>query len=164
MEVSVRLAKEADVKNIHEIYLANFRECFGEKNRDEILEKRPDIKNPCLFYTKKNGKFWVLVGGEEILGIIGIHEIEYRKKAHGILRRFILRPDYRSKRLGEILLNQAESFARERGWEYILFTVCKAMKRSKNFYFRHGYEEFIKFAPQEFIEGNDDWYFRKKIL
>jgi N-acetylglutamate synthase-like GNAT family acetyltransferase len=98
-----------------------------------------------------------------IIGSIGAHEIEFESAKAGMLRRFAVAKELRSRGTGSTMLEQVEAFSKAKGWSHLMFGIDESMERVKQFYFRHGYEEFTENVPQELLDDNDVWYLRKAL-
>lgn len=153
-----------DAKEVQDFILETWKEFFNAGNREEAINKRKDLQNPSEFYKSHNGDFWCIKEGGKIVATIAVHEIIYQNKLNvGFLRRFFVEKDHRSKGLGDKMLKFVEDYSVGKKWEYLMFGVDESMERNKQFYGRHGYEEFTEDVPQEILDDNDTWYLRKKL-
>jgi GNAT superfamily N-acetyltransferase len=140
-----------------------WKEFFPGRSKQDILSTRKDLQNPFLFFSQRNGIFWNVKEQGKIIATIGIHEVLYKGKGVGFLRRFYIDQKFRNKGLGQKILFFVEEYAKEKGWEYVMFGVDKNMERNKSFHARNRYEEFTEDIPQEILDDTDEWYLRKKM-
>lgn len=146
-----------------------WKEFFDTGEQKDMLKKRPDLLFCPRFYIERDGNFWILRDPQErIFATIGVHKIFFKeggkKISVGFLRRFFVSKQYRSKGIGSALLEFVEKFCKSKNWKYLMFGVDESMEKVKKFYTKYGYEEFSNNIPQEILDDNDAWYFRKKLI
>lgn len=152
-----------DTVKIQDFLYNGWKEFFNPGNKNEAISKRKDLQDPVRFYKNHNGDFWYLEENDKVIATIAVHEILFRSKKVGFLRRFYIEKDFRSKGLGSTILKFVENYSNQKKWKYLMFGVDDSMERNKRFYLRNGYEEFNMDVPQEIIDDNDTWYLKKKI-
>lgn len=102
-----------------------------------ILENRAFQK--LYFYFLK---LWIYFDeNDNIIGTIGLIEQEDGKT---LLKKFYVRKDYRSKKLGYELYKLAEGYVIEKKYiEILLGTQEEKMLEAVKFYIRNGFESFM---------------------
>jgi len=156
-------AEIKDINEIQDFIIFAWKEFFHNQTKEKIISKRKDLQKITKFYKNRNGNFWYLKKDNIIIATIAVHEILFKKKKVGFLRRFIVNKNYRNKGFGSEMLKFVENYAYQKNWEYLMFGIDKNMEKSKCFYFKNGYKEFYKNIPQEILDDNDAWYLKKKI-
>jgi GNAT superfamily N-acetyltransferase len=159
--MKIEQAKKSEEKNILYFISEDYFKSVGIRGD---INSCPDLQNIIEFYRNKNGNFWVMKDEEdEIIGTIGTHEMLYKKQPVGILRRFCIAEKYRNCGLGSGMLKNVEEFCKEKKWKYLMLGVDIETERVRKFYIEKNYTEFSQAIPQELIDDNDEWYFRKII-
>lgn len=126
----------------HEYALRKF---FKEILVDEfdIKEAEKGVEKEDLsVYGSGNNKLWIYFDeNDNIIGTIGLIEQEDGKT---LLKKFYVRKDYRSKKLGYELYKLAEGYAIEKKYiEILLGTQEEKMLDAVKFYNRNGFESFM---------------------
>ncbi len=160
----VELAKPTDCKAIQKFVCDIFSELQISKNRTKIIADRIDLQSVPEYYRLRNGEFWVIRQQKEIIATSGVQQIMYKQQSAGFLRRVFVRQDLRNFGLGSALLKTAETFCRQQKFAFLMFGTSTEVKRANTFYRQNGYEKFTDDIPQELLDDNDDWYFRKRLL
>ena len=126
----------------HEYALRNF---FKEILVDEFDIKEAENgveKEDLSVYGSGNNKLWIYFDeNDNIIGTIGLIEQEDGKT---LLKKFYVRKDYRSKKLGYELYKLAERYVIEKKYiEILLGTQQEKMLDAVKFYIRNGFESFM---------------------
>ena len=108
-------------------------------------DEKPDSKRIFNDLESFCDKFILLLlkHNEEIIGIMTIQEAFafYAAGKYGIINELYIKPNFRSKGMGELLLNEAISIARVKNWKRIDVTAPPGdkWKRSQDFYLNKGF-------------------------
>ena len=126
----------------HEYALRKF---FKEILVDEFDIKEAENgveKEDLSVYGSGNNKLWIYFDeNDNIIGTIGLIEQEDGKT---LLKKFYVRKDYRSKKLGYELYKLAERYVIEKKYiEILLGTQQEKMLDAVKFYIRNGFESFM---------------------
>ena len=127
----------------HEYALRKF---FKEILVDEFDIKEAENgveKEDLSVYGSGNNKLWIYFDeNDNIIGTIGLIEQEDGKT---LLKKFYVRKDYRSKKLGYELYKLAERYVIEKKYiEILLGTQQEKMLDAVKFYIRNGFESFMR--------------------
>lgn len=105
------------------------------------LEEQPDLMNINEYYTKKGGAFWLAIEDNTVIGTVGI--INAGNNC-GILKKFFVKSEYRSKRIGYALYNELLRFAKDRQISHILLDTPSVAVKSHKFYEKAGFRRIEK--------------------
>lgn len=122
----------------------------------EIMEKiGADVFNFNRKDTEKRasdlvseGKYWVFIAHETetktIVGFVSLYESYalYSEGAYGTMPELYVKPEWRSKLVGQQLIHQVNNFAKEKGWHRIEVTTppLPEFERALSFYQSNGFE------------------------
>jgi GNAT superfamily N-acetyltransferase len=92
-------------------------------------------------------KYWIFLAKEKhsqhLVGFISMYESHalYAEGAFGTLAELYVRPDYRSQKIGQQLLQTAQQFAQEKNWTRLEVTTPPLPQFDKTlaFYQKHGF-------------------------
>jgi len=95
-----------------------------------------------------DGKYWVFVAREattkNVIGFVSLYESYalYSEGAYGTMPELYVTKNWRSKLVGQMLLNEVMKFAKEKGWHRIEVTTppLPEFDRTLNFYQTNGFE------------------------
>ena len=96
----------------------------------------------------ESGKYWVFIAtdshSQKEIGFISLYESYalYAEGAYGTIPELYVRPGYRSQNIGQQLLEQAFTFAIEKGWKRLEVTTppLPAFDKTLNFYQKNKFE------------------------
>ena len=110
-----------------------------ENNESKInlsLEEQPDLMDIRGTFINGEGNFWVAVDNEEVIGTIGL----VIKENHcGVLKKFFVRADWRSKKTGLALYKILLEYAKSRNLESLILDTPSVAKAAHRFYERAGF-------------------------
>lgn len=122
-----------------------------------VCDLEGETLNPQIFaqtysesLKEKNVHYFVACDGDRIVGFLSMHiqRILHHERQTCELQELNVLPDYRSQGIGTMLMNHAESLARELGLEEIELTTRLYRTRAQEFYKRLGYStthfKFVK--------------------
>lgn len=104
----------------------------------DYLLKRLKEKQGTIFVAEEDG---------QVIGMVSViveeEESPYAKvKDWGYIPDLVVLESHRNKGVGELLLEAAEKFIKERGFKGISLDVMIKNNRAVDFYRRHGYREY----------------------
>lgn len=151
IEDTIRLFKGSDAKPLSKMIYKTIAKLEKENSRNSYdLVYKEDAPDE-LIKASKNGKMWIALYKEEIVGTLSL------EKTH--LRRFFVHPDYQGFGIGRKLVNAVIKYAEEHNINEI---VVDALLSAVPVYKRFGFSEGkIKFEPLINIEEME---MRLKIL
>lgn len=115
----------------------------NEAKIDLPLEEQPDLKDIHRFYQQNGGEFWVAVSDGEVVGTIGLM---LKENNCAVMKKFFVRSDLRSQKVGLALYKKLLSYAENTGVKHIILDTPSAAKASHRFYEKAG---FRKILPSE---------------
>ena len=134
---------------------SNDAERVGQLAYNLIAELYPDTEFKQEFFTdaaralldRGVGVWAFLATADDArdVGLVTLNECAaiYAGGHFGEISELYVVPDYRSKRVGALLIETAVSFGRKRGWPNLEVGAPRppAWQRTVDFYLRHGFEE-----------------------
>lgn len=105
------------------------------------LGEQPDLFNIPDSYEKEGGEFWVAVECEQVIGTIALMN---KGNGNGILKKFFVRQDWRSKKVGYELYQRLLEFARKNNIKQILLDTPSVAQASHKFYERAGFRKITR--------------------
>lgn len=108
----------------------SFEACLRLQNYDEELVHL-DKK-----YGRPDGRLYLVYCGEKLAGCIGLKKFD---EQNGEVKRLYVRPGFRGKHLGELLLKQIINDAREIGYSHLLLDTLPFLKSAVRLYENHGF-------------------------
>lgn len=111
----------------------NYDEFRTEQRARELVEKE---------------KYWVFLAKDTMsdvnAGFVTLYESYalYAEGAFGTIPELYVRPDYRDKKIGQLLLNKVTQFALDKGWKRLEVTTppLPEFERTLDFYKANGFE------------------------
>ena len=144
MESDLRIveaeSKDSDLvgQMVHDLLM----ELFAEQSHHFPIEK---IKKAASDLLKPGSLVWSFLAfdGHEIVGMINLNECSaiYAGGKFGEITEMYVRPKYRSKGVGEKLIEKATAFAKKRSWRVIEVGAPDVPRYQKavDFYLRTGF-------------------------
>lgn len=105
------------------------------------LEEQPDLNDIPTYYQDLSGDFCVAINDGSVVGTIGLMRLN---EDWAVLKKFFVRSDYRSRKVGLSLYNKLLSFAKERGFKHIILNTPSVATKSHSFYRRAGFKNIGK--------------------
>ena len=113
-----------------------------EAGIDLSLKEQPDLYDIQNSYMDKGGGFWIALDEkDEVIGTIGLIN---KGKGYGILKKFFVRSDYRSKKVGFRLYEALLAFCSDKDFKIIILDTPAVAKASHQFYERNGFSKITK--------------------
>jgi len=133
----LRRATNADCSEIAELVFTILREY---ELRPDPESTDVDLKDIERSYFGRGGAFYVLEDKPgSIIGAYGLYSID---EATCELRKMYLNRDFRGKRLGRLLLEDALINARRLGFTRVTLETASVLKEAISLYRRYGFTEY----------------------
>lgn len=143
-EINVVLAKPTDSDVVGELVYALLFEFYADQSHLFPLEKMKKAAAELLGTESGVWSFLAMSGGE-VVGIINLNECcaIYAGGKFGEITELYIKPEFRSKNIGEDLISQAKRFAKERDWSVLEVGApdMPRCQRTVNFYIKNGFSE-----------------------
>ncbi len=102
------------------------------------LAEQPDLLDIPMYYDRNGGGFWIAVEQGAVVGTVAC--MNYGD-GNAVLKKFFVREDWRSKKLGLALYQTAISYLKEKGYVQVLLDTPSVAKASHRFYERAGFRK-----------------------
>jgi GNAT superfamily N-acetyltransferase len=157
--VSVRLEKFSDEHSASVVELVQgiLRDEFGFSGPSA---DQPDLLDIPRHYGAGYSSFWVALDGARLVGTTGFVDLGCKQ---GLLRKMFVRSDYRGTGVALLLLDNALTWARDRGFKEMYLGTNAKFLAAQRFYEKHG---FVPLFPESLPESvprlnlRDRFYFR----
>ena len=120
------------------------------------IEEQPDLLNVEERYLKDGGNFLIAVHDHEVIGTLA-----YMNYGNGnaVLKKFFVRSDWRSKKVGLALYEEILEELKSKGYRCALLDTPSAATKSHRFYERAGFKRIAKAElPFEYEYPDRDSY------
>lgn len=115
----------------------------GEAKIGLSLEEQPDLQDIRAFYLAAGGNFWIALEQGEVAGTIGLMPLD---EGWCALKKFFVRAESRSRKVGLALYERLLAYAQEQGVRHIVLDTPSVARRSHAFYERAG---FVRIDPSQ---------------
>lgn len=106
------------------------------------LQEQPDLNDIESFYIKGGGYFWIALNEKnEVIGTIGLAN---KNDGYGILKKFFVRADYRSQKVGLRLYLELLDFCINHGFKTLILDTPSVAKIAHRFYEKNGFVQIAK--------------------
>ena len=143
-DTRIVMAGPAESKVVGELVHCLLMEFFAEQSHLFPLEKMQKAAAELLLPGSGVWSF-LAIDGDEIIGMININECAaiYAGGKFGEITELYIKPEFRSKQIGEKLIAQATDFAKERAWDVLEVGApdVPRCQRTVNFYLKNGFSE-----------------------
>jgi len=120
------------------------------------IDEQPDLLNVKKYYFNNNGKFWLAIENDELIGTIGLMN---KGDGNGVLKKFFVRKDYRNRKIGLALYEKFYEYVLENNFKHILLDTPSVALSSHNFYEKAGFNKIDKIQiPFEYDYPDRDSY------
>jgi len=148
-EVTVRRAKSRDMAFIIELWKQLSQE---HAELDDRFALRPEAE---IVWARWAGQrlrdeasiVLIAESGEDCVGYLLGHTDEaqpiFKHRSYGTVTDLFVVPEFRRKGIGSKLLEETLSFFRSRGIGHVRLNVLARDKRSRAFYEKHGFGDFV---------------------
>lgn len=113
----------------------------NEANVNLTIEDQPDLLNITESYLNRDGNFWLAVDNGRVVGTIALMSIDGE---WSVLKKFFVRADYRSQKIGFALYSELLEFAKQKGYRHIILDTPSVAVKSHAFYERAGFRLISK--------------------
>jgi N-acetylglutamate synthase-like GNAT family acetyltransferase len=128
------------------------------------LAQQPDLTTIPEFYQKGTGNFWVAICDNQVVGTIALIDIGNAQVA---LRKMFVLEKFRGGKYktGQLLLDQAETWMKEKGVQQVFLGTLDFFHAAKKFYRKNGFEEIGKndLPPGFPAMKLDNTFFKKEL-
>ncbi|MDO4566211.1 MAG: GNAT family N-acetyltransferase, partial [Oscillospiraceae bacterium] len=109
----------------------------NEAKIELALDEQPDLLNIPASYEKNGGRFFIAVENEEVIGTLA-----YMNYGNGnaVLKKFFVRADWRSKKVGLALYQVVLRQLKEDGYSLALLDTPSVAEKSHRFYEKAGFK------------------------
>ena len=97
-----------------------------------------ELKNPEHKYTTPQGEILVVVDHDKVLGMVAYHR---HSAVRCEMKRLYVRPDARGMHLGNTLVAEILSHAKNAGYKEMVLDTIEPLKAAISLYKKHGFEE-----------------------
>lgn len=102
------------------------------------LQEQPDLLDIHHSYQQPGGEFWIAVSDGKVVGTIGL----MLKENHcAILKKFFVKKEFRSQKVGLALYNELLQYAISKGVRRILLDTPAVAHASHRFYEKAGFRK-----------------------
>ncbi len=101
------------------------------------VEEQPDLLDIHYAYEQNGGKFWIAIENEQVIGTIALMK---SKNNCGILKKFFVKAEYRSQKVGLTLYQALLKYAKSQDLKYIILDTPSVAEASHRFYEKAGFK------------------------
>lgn len=131
---------------------------YNDKYRDEIislvldiqnnefkinlsLAEQSDLMNINESYIVGGGNFWIALNDDKVIGTVALM---MKENNCAVLKKFFVKSEFRSKKIGFKLYNELLSYAKEKGVKHIILDTPSVARKSHKFYEKAGFKKVTK--------------------
>lgn len=119
------------------------------------VARRAEIDRIEDYYDRARGSgFWVVCLGDSLAGMFGVERLDNRRAE---LRRMYVAPEQRRKGLARLMLEHAEGFCRETGYQVLVLSTSEVQEAALALYraagFRQAGEETAETRSNKTVGG-----------
>lgn len=100
------------------------------------LEEQPDLLDIRHNYQENGGEFWIALSNKQVIGTIGLM---IRERQCAVLKKFFVKKEFRSKKIGLALYNELMKFAHNSNVRRIILDTPSVARASHKFYEKAGF-------------------------
>ena len=100
------------------------------------IEEHPDLLDVPNAYEKNGGKFWIAIDNNQVIGTIALM---IRENNCAILKKFFVKAEYRSQKVGFALYQVLLKYAKSKNIKNIILDTPSVATASHKFYERAGF-------------------------
>lgn len=110
----------------------------GESKIGLSIEEQPDLLDIKRCYQQDGGEFWIALSDGRVIGTIGL----MLKEQHcAILKKFFVKKEFRSQKIGLALYNELLTRAKSIGVRHIILDTPSVAHASHRFYEKAGFRK-----------------------
>lgn len=143
-DIKIKMASPSDSDVVGELVYSLLMEFFAEQSHLFPIEK---MKNAAAELLLPGSGVWsfLAIDGDNVVGMINLNECSaiYAGGRFGEITELYIKPDFRSKKIGEKLISRAKEFAKEKAWEVLEVGApdVPRCQRTVDFYLKNGFSE-----------------------
>lgn len=102
------------------------------------LQEQPDLLHISQSYQQGGGQFWLAMSDGKVIGTIGL----MLKEQHcAVMKKFFVKKEYRSQKIGLALYKELIHFAQKAGVQHIILDTPSVAHASHRFYEKAGFRK-----------------------
>lgn len=105
------------------------------------LEEQPDLLDISKCYQQNGGEFWLALSDGKVIGTIGLM---LKENNCAIMKKFFVKKEFRSQKVGLALYQKLLNFATNAGVEHIILDTPSVAHASHKFYEKAGFKRIDK--------------------
>ena len=130
-----------EIKTYSENYKVEIISLILEIQNDEAginlsLQEQPDLLDISQSYQRNGGEFWIALNDNKIIGTIGLMK---KEQQCAILKKFFVKKEFRSQKVGLALYNELLTFAKSLDVQHIILDTPSVALASHKFYQKAGF-------------------------
>ena len=102
------------------------------------LSQQPDLLDINRYYKQSGGEFWVATRSGEVIGTMGLM---IKENNCAIMKKFFVKKEYRSQKIGLSLYKELITFVENKGIRHIILDTPSVAKASHRFYEKSGFRK-----------------------
>ncbi len=111
-----------------------------EAKIDLSLAEQPDLLAIGESYQKSGGQFFLATENGKVIGTVGLM---LKEKNCAVLKKFFIKKEFRSKRVGLELYRELLQYAKKAGVRHIILDTPSVAQTSHRFYEKAGFHKII---------------------
>ena len=100
------------------------------------LQEQPDLRDIHRSYQQPGGEFWIALSDGEVIGTIGLM---LKENDCAVLKKFFVKKEFRSRKVGLALYRELLRFATQKGIHHILLDTPAVARAAHRFYEKAGF-------------------------
>lgn len=105
------------------------------------LDGQPDLLDITTCYIERGGDFWIAIDNNQVIGTIALMKVN---DAWCVMKKFFVRADYRSQKVGLALYLCLLDFVNAKGFKHIVLDTPSVAQKAHLFYERAGFKRISK--------------------
>lgn len=102
------------------------------------LQEQPDLLDINHYYQQNGGEFWLALSEEQVIGTIGLM---LKEQNCAIMKKFFVKKEFRSQKVGLALYRELLKFAKKKGIQHIILDTPSVAHASHKFYETSGFHK-----------------------
>lgn len=109
------------------------------------IQEQPDLLDISYYYQQNGGEFWVALSDGNVIGTIGLM---LKEQNCAIMKKFFVKKEFRSQKIGLALYNELLKFAKKSEIQHIVLDTPSVAHESHKFYEKAGFRKInVKELP-----------------
>ncbi len=110
----------------------------NEAGIDLPLQEQPDLLDISKSYQQDGGEFWIALSDGKVIGTIGLM---LKERNCAVMKKFFVKKEYRSQKIGLALYGELLKFAKAAGVQHIILDTPSVAYKSHQFYENAGFHK-----------------------